>query len=99
MRVVPVKVVIAKPILKNISILQDVLDMYDKYQNDRIVFENIQSLMTYWHFINTEKRFSLEWKKSMRSLRYIILNNIEKHDNVLFNNICRFMIPYIVRFQ
>lgn len=99
MRVVPVKIVIAKPILKNISILQDVLDMYDKYQNDRIVFENIQSLMTYWHVINTEKQFALKWKKSMRSLRYIILNNIEKHDNVLFNNICRFMIPYIIRFQ
>lgn len=99
MRVVPVKIVIAKPILKNISILQDVLDMYDKYQNDRIVFENIQSLMTYWHVINTEKQFALKWKKSMRSLRYIILNNIEKHDTVLFNDICRFMIPYIIRFQ
>ena len=93
------KVVLPQPFLNNVSRLQDVLDMYYKYQNDRIVFKNIQSLMTYWHVINTEKQFILKWKKSMRSLRYIILNNIEKHDTVLFNDICRFMIPYIIRFQ
>ena len=93
------RVILPQPFLNNISILQNVLDIYYKYQNDRIVFENIQSLMTYWYIINTEKQFALKWKKSMRSLRYIILNNINKHDTELFNNICRFMIPYIIRFQ
>ena len=93
------KVVLPEPFIHNVFILQNVLDIYHKYQNDRIVCKNIQSLMTYWHVINTEKQFVLKWKKSMRSLRYIILNNIEKHDTVLFNNICRFMIPYIIRFQ
>lgn len=93
------KVVLPEPFIHNVSRLQDVLDIYHKYQNDRIVFKNIQSLMTYWHVINTEKQFALKWKKCMRKLRYMIINDINKHDVVLFNNICRFMIPYIIRFQ
>lgn len=93
------KVVIAKPFLNNISILQNVLDIYQKYQNDRIVFENIQSLMTYWYVINTRKKYAIKWKKCMKKLRYMIINDINKHDVVLFNDICRFMIPYIIRFQ
>ena len=93
------KVVLPQPFLNNVSRLQDVLDMYYKYQNDRIVFKNIQSLMTYWYVINTEKQFALKWKKCMRKLRYMIINDLDNHDVVLFNNICRYMIPYIIRFQ
>ena len=93
------KVVLPQPFLNNVSRLQDVLDIYYKYRYNKKVFKNIQSLMTYWHVINTKKQFVLKWKRSMRSLRYIILNNIEKNDTALFNDICRFMIPYIIPFQ
>ena len=92
-------VVLAKPFLDNLSRLQDVLDIYHKYRDNKIVFKNISSLMTYWHVINTEKMFALKWKKSMRTLRYMIIDDIDKHDIVLFNGICMFMIPYIIRFQ
>jgi len=93
------KVVIAKPIVKDIIILHYVLEIYDKYKYNKKIITNIESLMTYWYIINTNHRCEIKWKESMKNLRYMIIDELDKYDIKIFNDICRFMIPYIIRFQ